>query len=47
VISADMLPDGFDVFIESTSSNRKLPAGTEVLVDQTQAPSSRKNPCRR
>lgn len=46
VITADMLPDGFDVFIESTSTNRKLPAGTEVLVDQTQAPSSRKKPCR-
>lgn len=45
-INADMLPDGFDVFIESTSHNRKLEAGNEVLVDQTQLPSSAKNPCR-
>ncbi|HEY9786002.1 MAG TPA: vWA domain-containing protein [Candidatus Obscuribacterales bacterium] len=47
VITGDMLPQGFDVFIESTSSNRRLPAGTEMLIDQTQAPSSRKHPCRR
>lgn len=45
-ITADMIPDGLDVFIESTSHNRKLERGNEVLVDQTMAPSSAKNPCR-
>ncbi len=45
-ISADVMPDGFDVFIESTSHNRKLEPGDEVLVDQTLPPSSAKNPCR-
>lgn len=45
-ITGDMIPDGFDVFIESTSHNRKLERGNEVLVDQTQLPSSAKNPCR-
>jgi hypothetical protein len=45
-INADMIPDGFDVFIESTSHNRTLEAGTEMLVDQTLPPSSAKRPCR-
>jgi hypothetical protein len=41
-----MIPANYAVFIESTSHNRSLPYGTEVLVDQTQAPSSEKSPCR-
>lgn len=46
VVTGSMIPDGFDVFIESTSHTRKLGKGDEVLVDQTQPPSSAKDPCR-
>lgn len=45
-IDASRIPDDYDVFIESTSQTRKLAVGDEVLVDPTQAPSSRKCPCR-
>jgi hypothetical protein len=45
-IKAGNLPTEFDVFIESTSFNRKLEVNSQILVDQTMPPSSKKNPCR-